>query len=141
MWGFAKAVLIGTLAAAMLPLCLTVPLGLSEHDDPRTSLYIAALPLIVAFPVVLGASTLIGLPAFLVLKRRNAETIENYLRVGVLAGLLLPLASILPSGAFGGIWFCALGAFSGGVTAEIWARWREQEIARAKGPAGALTNP
>jgi hypothetical protein len=80
MRGFGKAVAWGTLAGAALPLAFTTILALSFLPDVFSGkmtigqiLYLLGLPLIVAFPIVLLASIVFGLPLTALLRRINRE--------------------------------------------------------------------
>ena len=131
MWGFAKSVLVGTVAGAILPLFITVPLGISNfmqplgaHRDFLALLYLALLPLIVAFAVVLPASVAIGIPVFITLRKLNAESVDFYVLCGTAFGLVVPIFVLAMIKAEGGYWMCVLGAFSGAATAHTWSRSR-----------------
>lgn len=133
MWPFFKSVLFGTLVGAALPLCLTVPLGilnllepLTGHRDFIGSLYFAALPLIVAFAVVLPSSVLVGIPVSLVLKKLDAESTDFYVLCGAAFGILITLLVLVLIRAQAGYWMVILGAFSGAATAWNWSRYRSR---------------
>ena len=123
---FAKAVLMGTLAGAWLPLMFTVIIGLfwvGPEQGFLSGLYIAALPLIIAFPVVLGAGVVIGFPVTFALRALHKESVETYTWIGAVCGITLPVAFlIVTSGDKTGVLLPLLGMFSGGVTGRTWGK-------------------
>ena len=90
------------------------------------SLYLAVLPLLVALPVVLSASLVIGLPLSLVLRRLKAESGTAYVLCGLAFGAVIPPAILAAIHAQGGWWMWLLGAFSGGAAAYTWWTHRLQ---------------
>lgn len=128
MRAFIRAVLIGTLAGAAAPLLLTLPLAVISLGDGgfdgtiRSSLMIGIAPLLVAFPVVLGCSLLLGLPAVAIFRRLGIETVASYVCLGCVAGGVVPTMLLWLIAAPDGYWMAFLGTFSGGVTAASWAR-------------------
>lgn len=127
MWRFAKAVLLGALAAAIAPMILTTALAASDLGevmrgdlDAWIAAYIAILPFIVAFPVVLLSGLFIGLPTTALLKWLGWECLEAYVAVGVIAGAIIPLVPLISTHANDGYWIALLGAVGGGVTAHVW---------------------
>ena len=134
---FAKAVLTGAFAAAAPFLLLTVPLGLMlafDFGDPMggaSGLLIAAAPLIVTLPIVLGASILIGLPLTYLLSRAGRDHGELYVVAGLFFGGILPVAiSILAGQEEAGLFsFVIPGSLGGAVTGWSWGRHRDALIA------------
>jgi len=137
MWRFAKAVLLGALAAAALPMVLTT--GLAAMMIPEVTrgaydawrvVYLLLLPLIVALPVVLVAALVVGLPTAALLKWRGRESREAYVSIGVIAGTIIPIALLGLMGAPSGYWIALLGAFGGGVAAHVW--WSSAETSKVR---------
>ena len=130
---FAKAVLTGACAAAAPFLVLTVPIGLAalfDFGDPMgglNGLLIAAAPLIVTLPIVLGASILIGLPLTYLLSRAGRDQGELYVVAGLFFGGVLPVAiSILAGQAADALFYFAIpGSLGGAVTGWSWGRHRD----------------
>lgn len=127
MRAFFRAVFVGTLAGAWMPLIITVLIGLgllfdllNGQGDAWAPLLVAMAPLMITFPIVLGSSVLIGLPTAWILRRLDFETKEAYLSVGIIAGSLVPLIILNLMEAEDGWWMALLGAFSGGMTAATW---------------------
>lgn len=127
MWAFTKSVLFGTIAAAALPSAFTVglainslPEGLDGGGRLFPSLWLAILPVVVTFPLVLGASLLFGLPLTMLLKRNKRETAVAYTISGAVLGFVVPLVILLIFRTPAGHWMALLGAFSGAVTAHTW---------------------
>lgn len=128
MWAFARAVLIGTLAGAWLPMTVTIlitlgtlPDGLNGDGRLWQSFWFAVAPITVTLPIVLASCVLLGLPTAWLLKRFNAESKLNYILVGAVAGFVIPLAILLWMNAQDGWWLALLGSFSGGATAASWS--------------------
>ena len=129
MWAFAKSVLIGTFAAAALPSVFTIALAINSLPEGINgggrlfpSFWLAILPSVVAFPLVLGASIIVGLPLTAWLKRSGRETGAAYTVAGAALGFVIPLIILLIIHAPAGYWTVILGAFSGAITAHTW--WR-----------------
>lgn len=129
MWAFAKSVLIGSLVGAAPFLAFTLllaasslPEGINGAGSLPATLWLAILPLVVSLPLVLGASTVIGLPLTFVLRRKGWESSAAYVGVGGAFGLLIPIAGLLMMEAEGGYFTALLGAVSGAVTGRVW--WR-----------------
>ncbi len=134
MWAFAKSVLLGTVTGAA-PACAvtcTVALALAVDDGPDARLFallwLAFLPVVVTFPLVLGASIVFGLPLTALLKWVRREAAVTYVVCGTGIGFVIPVAILLLMGAPSGYWTAALGAFSGAVTARTW--WRSSRQPR-----------
>ena len=87
--------------------------------------YLAVLPLLVSFGVVLTGSVIIGIPAFLILKTLKAESLRLYGCLGLFAGAAIPLFVLLITKAPEGYWLCLVGAGSGAATASTW--WRSKQ--------------
>lgn len=107
--------------------CLTVtlainslPEGLDGGERLLPSLWLAILPIVVAFPIVLGTSVLFGLPLTVLLKRTEHETAAAFTISGAVLGFAVPLVILLIIGTREGHWVALLGAFSGTVTAHTW---------------------
>ena len=128
MGAFFRAVLIGTLAGAAAPLLLTIPLAVISLGDGGfngtigSSLMIGIAPVVVAFPIVLSCSLVIGLPAVAIFRRLGIETVGSYVFLGCFTGGIVPPALLWLMAAPDGYWMALLGTFSGGVTAASWAR-------------------
>ena len=78
---FAKSVLIGSLVGAAPFLAFTLllaefslPDGINGPGTLPATLWLAILPLVVSFPIVLGASIVIGLPLTFALRRNGWES-------------------------------------------------------------------
>jgi hypothetical protein len=98
----------------------------ASASDLRTAFYIAAVSLALSAVVVLPASVLIGLPVATILRRRNAETLGNYLVIGAAAGGIIPLVATLALGGetWTGLGLAVLGFIAGAATAcSLWL-WR-----------------
>jgi hypothetical protein len=111
----------------------TIPEGLNGDGNLLPSLWLAILPLVVATPLVLGASICVGLPLTYFLQRNGRESLNAYCGAGVVVGAVLPIAMLLILAAPAGYWMALFGAFSGAVTGRTW--WvtaREPRI--RKGP-------
>lgn len=129
MRAFLKAVSIGALAGAALPLLATVPLALvnvaqpmSGHRDILGSLWFAALPLTISFAIVLTCATVIELPTHLALRKSNVASQEAYVFVGGASGIAVTLVFVLliKSDSY---WLAVLGGVSGATTG--WSWWKE----------------
>jgi hypothetical protein len=129
---FAKAVSAGTLVAGAPVAVLTVPLGVGEYFDPSWShsawsdVFLALLPFLVAFPLVLIGGALVGLPAHFLFRRLGWEGSIPYVLTGIAGGVLITLAVLIAIRAASGFWICTLGAVSGAVTAQIWSKSMDQ---------------
>jgi hypothetical protein len=137
MRGFAKAVMVGSLVGAVLPLCISVPVAVDDFAHPLTGhvnslndVYLAALPLIVSLSIVLASSLVVGLPVSWLLRRLHAESLEAYGSIGAVFGVLIPIGLLLLFRAEGGYWLAVLGAFSGVATALTW--WSERQSATSR---------
>lgn len=137
MRAFAKSVLLGTVAGAAPPCAVTfvIALALSADNGGKIGLFpllwVAFLPVVVTFPLVLGASIVFGLPLTALLKRLHGEAGATYVFFGTALGFLIALAILLVIRASDGYWTAALGAFSGAVTAHTW--WRSAREPNASG--------
>lgn len=141
MWPFIKSVMLGALAGAGPILFITVliaassiPEGLNGDGNLLPSLWLAILPLIVATPLVLGASICVGLPLTYFLRRMGRESLNAYCGAGVIVGFVLTISILLIFAASAGYWMALLGAFSGAVTGRTW--WvtaREPKSASLRG--------
>lgn len=136
---FSKSVLSGTVAAAALPMCFTVPIAIGDYLEPLSGerrlaadVYLAGLPLWISFVLVLASSIAIGIPAHVVLRKTSKASLSYYVSVGAIAGFLVPLAVLLAIEAEAGFWMAFLGAFSGGVTAMSWSNSLEDSRASNK---------
>lgn len=123
-FSFSKSVIFGSLAGAAPMLILTTLLAagmLTEgRDHLLSSLWFAALPLMVSFPVVLTASVVFGIPLTVILRRLGRESIEAYMGAGATIGSTIPFAALLIMHAPSGYWLSFLGAISGAVTGRTW---------------------
>jgi hypothetical protein len=130
---FAKAVLFGTAVAAGPMLLLTIPLGILyfAYDlDPVSvfweSLWLAILPLAVAFPLVLSSSLFIGIPVTVTLRKFKRETSKLYVICGASFGFVVPISILTIWRAPAGYWMSLLGALGGAAAAWSWARSRSR---------------
>jgi hypothetical protein len=128
---FLKAVAAGTIAGGGPYLLFTVPVAIADAFEPMTGklniagdLYLAALPVLVALPLVLFGSIVIGIPTAMILRRNNWEDLRHYVLIGATTGFLIPVAGLIVAGAEWGpmVGFGAYGAFSGGITGLTWSR-------------------
>jgi hypothetical protein len=125
---FAKAVTAGSLAGAGPMMLLTVPLGMvlilqDTSSNLLTALRMMFLPLMVSAPVVLASSVLVGIPTFLVLRRKGLETKAVYAVAGTVIGIAISvITNVAMGGEAGGI-LMNLGALAGGVTGWSWWHW------------------
>ncbi len=124
---FMKAVFLGTLAAAFLPMIFTTSLAAMMLPEVMHGayeawqvVYLLMLPLIVAFPVVLIAALVVGLPTAAILKWCGRESQAAYLASGIIAGTIIPIAALGLLRAPSGYWVASLGALGGGATAHFW---------------------
>lgn len=133
---FFKSVVFGALAGAAPILIFTtvlslvsLPEGLNGDGRLFPSLWLAILPLVVSFPLVLGASIIIGLPFTAFLKYRKWESSAAYIGGGAAFGFVLPPTILLIGEAPAGYWMALLGAVGGAVTGRTW--WVSAREARA----------
>jgi hypothetical protein len=130
MWPFVKSVLLGALAGSAPFLVFTgtlvatsLPRGFNGDGQ------LAVLPLLVATPIVLVSSILIGLPLTVVLRRRGSESRFAYIASGGAAGFIIPPVILFLMSAPSGYWIAILGAVGGGVTGRTWwASARDPEV-------------
>jgi hypothetical protein len=130
---FAKAVLFGTAVAAGPMLFFTVPIGilnfaydLQPLNVLWASLWLAILPLAVAFPLVLSSSLLIGIPVSVTLRKMKRETSKLYVICGASFGFVVPIIILAIWRAPAGYWMSLLGALGGAATARSWAKSRSR---------------
>ncbi|PWG01596.1 hypothetical protein DF286_00940 [Sphingosinicella humi] len=123
-----KAISVGTLTGGLIPLCLTLPLAVSNYFQPMSgrpdllaSVYLAGFPIAISFGLVLATSVVVGLPTHFMLRKWHAGSRPAYLIAGAIAGFLVPLMVLVAIEAVGGFWMCFLGAFSGSMTALSWS--------------------
>ena len=126
---FAKAVAVGTLVGGLPVAFFTIPLAAGDYFQPPSGqasvwagLYLAMFPFLVAFPLVLVGSTLVGLPAHFLFRRYGLESSMPYVLTGIAGGVLLTLAVLIAIRAEGGFWTCSFGGVSGAITALVWSR-------------------
>lgn len=128
---FAKAVVFGSLAGAAPYLLFTVPMGLSflAEGESLNGIMMMILPLLITFPIVLGASVIFGLPltAFLSGSRRDRQ--RTYATIGLALGALIPTVLFFSVGGVDGFaaspFFAIPGMIAGTVTGHTWGKWRE----------------
>lgn len=120
--------MVGTLAGGLMPLCLTLPLAVSNYFQPMygrpdllDTVYLAGLPISISLGLVLATSVVVGLPTHFILRKWHARSRQTYLVAGAIAGFLVPLLVLLAIEAVAGFWMCFLGAFSGSMTALSWS--------------------
>ena len=127
---FAKAVAAGTAAVGVPLVLITLPLAVSDLFQPMSGklnilgdLYLAVMPLLISFPLVLIGSVAIGIPTIIILRRSKADDLRRYVVVGVIAGFLIPMIGSIALGAEWGpsVGMGFYGAFSGGITALTWS--------------------
>ena len=143
MRAFLQSVFVGALAAAWLPLIVTTVIALNApyNADPGweghetvlgnviSGILLALSPLIFALAFVVLAFLLIGLPATALLAKFGKESLEAYVGIGLVAGLLLTLAFLSLTDTQELVWIAPLGAFSGAMTARTWwATARETSV-------------
>ncbi|MCO8018440.1 hypothetical protein NI456_06155 [Brevundimonas diminuta] len=141
---FATSVMIGALVAAapMMPLAIAAGIySLSEiFQSPASAivtLSLVAAPVLVAFPFVITASFIFGLPTFFILRKLDNETVEIYMIAGTLLGIALHILLLSIFGAETGHLLLGLtGAVSGSATAWSWARYRL--ISKGRSPINVL---
>ncbi|MFC0590272.1 hypothetical protein ACFFF7_12685 [Novosphingobium aquiterrae] len=128
---FVRAVLVGTLAGAWLPVMfafLAAMLVLSDSTDWTSKLtLIASLvgwPIIITLCFVLLSSLLIGVPATLLFRRTKADVPITYAALGALTGPLMVMAAMWIQRTGYGVWPLALSIFSGGMTGWTWGTQR-----------------
>jgi hypothetical protein len=134
---FAKSVLIGTLAGGVPIAVLTIPMAVINFFQPMTGIrdiwadvYFAALPFLISFPIVLIASTFVGLPVHFLFNKWDRAGPKAYLLTGIGAGFVASLLLLLAIGAEAGFWICGVGAFSGAITALTWSKSMQTKSAR-----------
>jgi len=114
-----------------------MPLGIALYFDDVppvhwwSGLYVASLPFLISFPLVVAGAMLIGLPADILLRRCGLESSVAYVLTGVIAGVALTSAVLFVIAAGPWVWMCSLGGFSGAMTAWAWSR-SIKESRRAK---------
>jgi hypothetical protein len=127
---FGKAVGAGTIIGGGPYLLFTVAVAVGDFVSPidgqtnlLRDLYLAVLPLLVAFVVVFAAGIVIGIPTAALLGR-DPDKRGRYVLVGAVAGFLIPLLGLRLAGAEWGPAFGIgmLGTFSGGATALTWSK-------------------
>lgn len=133
---FIRSVLLGSLAAAAPLLVFTVILAVGSPPEVLDgggrlfpSFWLAIVPLVVSFPLVLAASVLVRLPLTAFLKHREWESGAAYISVGAELGFIIPLAILLLMNAPAEHWMALTGAVGGAVTGRTW--WvsdREQQV-------------
>lgn len=140
MKAFARAVAAGTVVGAGPALGFTVlfalaslPDGINGPGSLWQTLYLAALPLIVTVPFVLGASILIGLPLAYALIRSGHEQGS----VCAIFGAALPVAILWMAGDAAGYWLAVPGMLSGTATAWSWWRDRKRALTETDSPSPA----
>src|ERR1700753_2055100 len=98
MWAFAKAVGMGTLTGALLPIMFWLVVGLGSRPSSESLRDFAALSgysIVVAFIPVFAASLIIGLPIAAVLRRLDAESQEAYVVIGCFAGFAVTIVTLI----------------------------------------------
>jgi hypothetical protein len=118
-------------------MAFTVPMAVVSFFQPLSgpkyniwaSIYFAFVPLLVSFPIVLAASSIIGLPADYLLRRHLLARTQAYVITGIIAGGLLSLAALVAIGVQGeSLWICSWGAFSGAMAGLTWSRSITQPV-------------
>jgi hypothetical protein len=140
---FVKAVMTGTALGASPFMLITLPLGVGEALSDLSvagilhALIIIFFPLFWSFIIVLLCSLFLGVPVFLLLKKYDRETMENYVIIGALLGIVVPGAFIFLARAHSGYELCVVGAVAGAVTSWSWARLRLREKNKGRRNFGA----
>lgn len=128
---FAKSVLTGAIAAALLPTIMVAVMLLASvltHpaylSDLGPALALLSLPFLTAVLVIAASGALIGIPVTMALKWLRRESELSYTIAGGILGCTIPLAWIAMSPA-GGIdpWLALVGLIGGAVTSRTW--WME----------------
>ncbi|MBA4353341.1 MAG: hypothetical protein C0409_01495 [Novosphingobium sp.] len=134
MRAFAKAVTLGTLAGAFVPMMFTIVAFLAAMTnqvrgqfDLWSSLLFVVFPIPFTLVFVLPASLFVGLPLTALLSRLKLESSAIDVGFGILVGLGIPMSILLAYGT-DTWWFALLGAFSGAVTGRTW--WVEARESR-----------
>lgn len=140
---FVRSVFVGALAAAWLPLLITICLFMSgfpyyriisgsEYDDISllSGLMGALSPLIVAIGIVLPTALLIGLPTTALLAKLQMESLAAYVSIGTVAGFLLVLAILFATRSENLVWIALIGAFSGAMTARTWWTLAREDVVK-----------
>ena len=83
-------------------------------------LLLSVAPLLVAAPVVAGATIIIGLPVTAALSRQGRESARVYGCAGAVAGAIVTAALIFLMNVLDGYWLVPFGSLSGAVTAYTW---------------------
>jgi hypothetical protein len=125
---FLFAVLTGACAAAAPGLLMTVPLGLSMvlREANFGGLLFMFTPLMIALPVVLGASLVIGLPLTALLRAWNREAGEYYVLAGIACGAVpFFVWMLLPDAAPDVGMLVVCGAIGGAATGWRWGQYRD----------------
>src|ERR1035438_344632 len=123
MSAFAKAVGMGTLAGAALPVMVWVVFALGSHADSdgwRSFAILIGMSVALSFAFVFAASLMIGIPTTLVLRHLGAESEEIYVIIGCLTGLILVIAALILISSGSQWWLSLFGVLGGGVTARTW---------------------
>ena len=125
---FFKAVFVGTVAGAVLPMAFTVPIAIADVFEPTwewryflLDIYAAVMPACVAFVIVLPSSLLVGLPVHFVFRALGIVSRADYVSAGFVAGLLVTFGILFAIGAVSIGWLSVLGGFSGAMTALSWS--------------------
>ena len=125
MWRFAKAIWVGSIVGAAAPTCLAALLGGLAVFQPGGSVLggvlFILLPLGLSLAIVVGASAVVGIPCFLVLRKLGLESRDLYATIGGVAGLAVAIglaAAIRLDQDFW--WLVVIGPFSGVATALTW---------------------
>lgn len=125
---FVKAVLVGILAAAIVPTIFLFLIALLVFGESGTSaadlFWIVSLPTLIAATFVIPATALLGLPLTWALARTGREREGIYTAAGAILGGTIIVAVALVFELRGMWWAIALGSFSGGVTGWDWGRSR-----------------
>lgn len=131
-----RAILLGTLAAAALPVAFIVSAFGQAHPTLGVilnTIAIAMLPIAVAFVGVATGFVVVGLPLTAMLSRARLETARIYTGLGATLGFALPTAFAssshdrLAAAISLGPW----GLIGGGVTAYIWFKHGRRPIIEA----------
>lgn len=128
---FAKSVLTGAIAAALLPTIMVAVMLLASvltnpaySSDLGPALALLLLPFITAVLVIAASGALIGVPVTMALKWLRRESEVSYTIAGGILGCTIPLTWIAMSPA-GGLdpWLALVGLIGGAVTSRTW--WTE----------------
>ena len=124
---FLLAWLAGTLAGGGPMLVFTLPMLENwTAEYPLMSVWIAFLPVWIASAITLASMLAIGLPATVMLRHFQHESLACYTKLGLVFGALVP--SLIGLALFRSIeplpFFAIPGILAALACAQVWGRWR-----------------